>query len=159
MQAIQMTGRLEPRGSWGAPQACPIARTFEALGSKSAYVILREAFYGASRFEEFVKRTGVSEPVAAARLKDLTEEGILTKVPYREPGQRTRHEYHLTEKGSDLLPVVVAMARWGSRWQFPDGGAPVQMRHRDCGERIGAVLRCDAGHDVTVADIQLHPVE
>lgn len=154
-----MTGRLEPRGSWGAPRACPIARTFEALGSRSAYVILREAFYGASRFEEFVQRTGVSEPVAAARLKDLTEEGILEKVPYQEPGQRTRHEYHLTEKGADLLPVVVAMARWGSRWQFPEGEAPVQLRHSGCGERIGAVLRCDGGHDVTVADIQLHPVE
>lgn len=154
-----MTGRLEPRGSWGAPQACPIARTFEALGSRSAYVILREAFYGATRFEEFVQRTGVSEPVTAARLKDLTEEDILEKVPYQEPGQRTRNEYHLTEKGADLLPVVVAMARWGSRWQFPDGGAPVQMRHNGCGERIGAVLRCDGGHDVALADIELHPVD
>jgi DNA-binding HxlR family transcriptional regulator len=159
MQAIQMTGRLEPRGSWGAPTACPIARTFEALGSRSAYVILREALYGATRFEEFVQRTGVSEPVTAARLKDLTEEGILEKVPYQEPGQRTRNEYHLTEKGSDLLPVMVAMARWGSRWQFPDDHSPVQMRHRGCGERIGAVLRCDGGHDVAANEIELYPFD
>ncbi len=151
-----MAGRLGPRSGWGAPTACPIARTFEVLGSKSAYVITREAFYGATRFEEFVQRTGISEPVAAARLKDLTEEGIFEKVPYREPGQRTRHEYHLTQMGTELLPVLVAMGNWGSRWLF-DEGAPVEMRHAGCGHPIEAVLRCDAGHDVTTAEIELAP--
>ena len=55
-------------------------------------MILREAFYGATRFEEFVERAGISEPVAAARLRELTAEGLLEKVPYREPGQRTRSD-------------------------------------------------------------------
>jgi DNA-binding HxlR family transcriptional regulator len=154
MEQIQMAGRLEPRSSWGAPTACPIARTFGVLGSKSAYVIMREAFYGATRFEEFVQRTGISEPVAAARLKELTDEDIFTKVPYREPGQRTRNEYHLTDKGTALLPVLVAMGTWGSRWLFEDG-APVEMRHADCGHPVEAVLRCDAGHDVSLGEIEL----
>ena len=100
-----------------------MARTFETSGPRSAYVIMREAFYGATRFEEFVERTGISEPVVAARLRELTDEGLLEKVPYQEPGQRTRSAYRLTEKGSDLLPVLVAMMRWGDRWLFPDGGA------------------------------------
>jgi DNA-binding HxlR family transcriptional regulator len=156
MKQIQMAGRLEPRSGWGAPAACPIARTFEALGSKSAYVIMREAFYGATRFEEFVQRTGISEPVAAARLKDLTEEGIFEKVPYREPGQRTRNEYHLTEKGSELLPVLVAMGDWGSRWLFDDG-APVEFRHAGCDSPVKAVIRCGEGHDLTASEIVLSP--
>ncbi len=151
-----MAGRLEPRSSWGAPTACPIARTFEALGSKSAYVIMREAFYGATRFEEFVQRTGISEPVAAARLRDLTEEGLFEKVPYREPGQRTRHEYHLTEKGSELLPVLVAMGEWGSRWLFADG-APVEFRHAGCGSPVKAVTQCEKGHQVGASEIALTP--
>jgi DNA-binding HxlR family transcriptional regulator len=148
---IHMTGTLEPRASWPAPgDGCPIARTFETIGTKSAFVILREAFYGATRFEEFVERTGMSEPVVAARLRELSAEGLLDKVPYREPGQRTRNGYRLTEKGGDLLPVLVAMMRWGDRWGL-EQGARVDLLHADCGERVGVVVRCEGGHDIASA--------
>ncbi len=97
-----MTGERWPRvRAGGLPDACPIERAFETLGTRSAYVMMREAFYGATRFEEFVERTDISEPVVAARLRELTDEGLLEKVPYQEPGQRTRSGYRLTEKGSD----------------------------------------------------------
>jgi len=152
---IHMTGRLSPRSSWPAPgEHCPIARTFETVGTKSALVILREAFYGATRFEEFVERTGLSEPVVAARLRELGDEGLLDKVPYREPGQRTRNGYSLTEKGSDLLPVLVAMMRWGDRWLFPDG-ARVEVTHSGCGSPVHAELRCEAGHAVAQDELDL----
>src|SRR5579863_5437588 len=143
--AIHMTGKLEPRSSWPAPgDNCPIARTFETVGTKSALVILREAFYGATRFEEFVERTGLSEPAVAARLRELTDEGLLEKIPYREPGQRARSGYELTGKGGDLLPVLVAMMRWGDRWLFP-GGARVEVTHTNCGSPVHAVLQCGDG--------------
>jgi DNA-binding HxlR family transcriptional regulator len=151
---IEMTGKLAPRSSWGVPKMCPIVRTFDVLGTKTAYVIMREAFYGATRFEEFVERSGISEPVAAARLRELTEEGLLEKVPYQEPGQRTRNEYRLTEKGSDLLPVLVAMMRWGSRWQFPEGSR-VELTHADCGSDVSAELRCAEGHRVAPGELNL----
>ncbi len=152
---IQMTGKLEPRSSWPAPgDSCPIARTFETVGTKSAFVILREAFYGATRFEEFVERTGMSEPVVAARLRELTAEGLLEKVPYQEPGQRTRNGYRLTEKGGDLLPVLVAMMRWGDRWMFADGSR-VELTHSDCGSPVHAELRCEAGHAVAPDELDL----
>lgn len=152
---IHMTGKLAPRSSWPAPgDNCPIARTFETVGTKSAFVILREAFYGATRFEEFVQRTGMSEPVVAARLRELSAEGLLDKVPYQEPGQRTRDGYELTDKGSDLLPVLVAMMRWGDRWLFP-GGARVELTHSGCGGRVHAELRCEAGHDVAPDELDL----
>jgi DNA-binding HxlR family transcriptional regulator len=150
-----MTGELSPRASWPAPgDNCPIARTFETVGTKSALVILREAFYGATRFEEFVERTGMSEPVVASRLRELSEEGLLDKVPYQEPGQRTRNGYHLTEKGSDLLPVLVAMMRWGDRWLFPNG-ARVGLTHSGCGSPVHAELRCEAGHAVEPDELDL----
>jgi DNA-binding HxlR family transcriptional regulator len=152
--AIHMIGELAPRSDWGAPQHCPIVRTLETVGTKSAYVLLREAFYGATRFEEFVERTDTSEPVVAARLRELTADGLLEKFPYQEPGQRTRSGYRLTEKGSDLLPVLVAMMRWGDRWLFPEGGR-VELEHTGCGSPVYAVLQCEAGHDVTRDAIDL----
>ncbi|HWE59243.1 MAG TPA: helix-turn-helix domain-containing protein [Solirubrobacteraceae bacterium] len=153
--AIHMTGKLEPRSAWPAPgENCPIARTFETVGTRSALVILREAFYGATRYEEFVERTGLSEPAVATRLRELSDEGLLEKVPYREPGQRVRSGYRLTEKGGELLPVLVAMMRWGDRWLFPDG-ARVDLTHTGCGSRVDAVLQCEEGHEVRLDELDL----
>ena len=153
--AIHMTGKLDPRSAWPAPgDNCPIARTFEAVGTKSAFVILREAFYGATRYEEFVERTGLSEPAVAARLRELNQEGLLEKFPYREPGQRARSGYRLTEKGGELLPVLVAMMRWGDRWLFPDGSR-VEVTHSGCGSPVHAVLACEQGHPVAPDELDL----
>jgi DNA-binding HxlR family transcriptional regulator len=153
--SIHMTGELDPRSDWPAPgDNCPIARSFDAIGTKSAFVILREAFYGATRFEEFVQRTGLSEPAVAARLRELSTEGLLEKVPYREPGQRARSGYRLTEKGGELLPVLVAMMRWGDRWLFPNG-ARVELTHSGCGTPVHAVLQCERGHAVAPDQLDL----
>jgi DNA-binding HxlR family transcriptional regulator len=151
MSTIQMTGALEPREGWTADR-CPMAHALDVLRNRSSFLVLREAFYGATRFEEFVDRTGLSEPVAAARLRELTDEGLLEREPYQEPGQRTRRLYRLTEKGSDLLPVVVALMQWGDKWVLP-GGARVEIRHQDCGAPVRAELRC--GHDHAVGHDEL----
>jgi DNA-binding HxlR family transcriptional regulator len=151
---IQISSELGSGSDWGEAPECPMASMFEILGTKTSYLIMREAFYGVMRFEEFVERAGISEPVVAARLRELTAEGVLEKVPYQEPGQRTRSAYQLTEKGSDLLPVLVAMMRWGDRWLFPNG-ARVELTHAGCGARVRAELRCDAGHAVTVGELEL----
>jgi DNA-binding HxlR family transcriptional regulator len=154
---LHMTGKLDPRASWPAPgDRCPIARALDEVGTRSAFVILREAFYGAHRYEEFVERTDLSEPVVAARLRDLVAHGLLEKFPYKEPGQRTRSGYNLTEKGADLLPVLVAMMRWGDRWLFADG-ARVEVTHTDCGSPVHAVLSCEAGHEVAPGQLDLSP--
>jgi DNA-binding HxlR family transcriptional regulator len=151
--AIRMTGSLEPRDGWTADR-CTIARALEVLTTRSAFLILREAFYGTSRFDDFARRAGVSEPVAAARLRELVDDGLLEREDYREPGQRTRQRYRLTEKGGDLLPVLVALMQWGDRW-LDDRGGPVELRHRDCGEAVTAQLRCAAGHPVTPDELSL----
>jgi DNA-binding HxlR family transcriptional regulator len=154
---IRMSGVLNPRSGWDAANNCPVARTFDVLATKTSYLIMREAYYGATRFEEFVTRTAISEPVVAARLRELTADGLLEKVPYREPGQRTRHAYRLTEKGSDFMPVLVAMMGWADRWLYPDG-ARVRLAHAGCGEQVNAVLRCEAGHEVHGGELELERV-
>ena len=92
------------------------------------------------RATEFVERTGLSEPAVAARLRELNQEEQLSDYPCREPGQRARSGYRLTEKGGELLPVLVAMMRWGDRWLFPDG-ARVEVTHSGCGSPVHALLR------------------
>jgi DNA-binding HxlR family transcriptional regulator len=131
-----------------------MARALDVVRSKSALLILREAFYGTTRFDDFAQRTGISEPVTAARLAELVEDGLLAKQPYREPGQRTRLAYQLTDKGAELFPVLVALMEWGDRWLAPDG-APVVLTHQDCGEPVHIELRCAAGHQAGVDELDL----
>src|SRR5579875_498099 len=95
---IRMTGPLDPRGGWTAAN-CPIDRALGQVGTRSALLLLREACYGTTRFADFAERAGLSEPVAAARLRELAEHGLVEREPYREPGQRTRMQYRLTRKG------------------------------------------------------------
>jgi DNA-binding HxlR family transcriptional regulator len=153
--AVHLTGPLEPRGAWKA-ERCTIARALDVVPTRSAFLILREAFYGTSRFGDFAERVGISEPVAAARLRELVEQGLLERESYREPGQRTRQSYRLTGKGAELFPVLVALMRWGDRWLDEDGG-PVELTHHDCGEPVEVQLRCRGGHPVAPGELDLAP--
>lgn len=151
--ALRMTGRLQPRGAWTADR-CTIVKALGVVSTRSAFLILREAFYGTTRFDDFATRAGLSEPVTAARLRELAGHGLLEREDYREPGQRTRQRYRLTEKGAELLPALVALMQWGDRW-LDDQGGPVELRHGGCGERVAVELRCAAGHAVTPDDLEL----
>ena len=132
---------------------CSIDRALQVISTRSAMLLMREIFYGVTRFDELTARVGISEPVAAARLKELVGAGLLEREPYREPGQRTRYAYQLTPKGADLLPVIVGLMRWGDRWTPAEAGAPVELTHLGCGETVRAELRCAAGHQVTAPEI------
>jgi DNA-binding HxlR family transcriptional regulator len=150
---VRLTGELDPRESWTA-ERCTIAKALEILSTRSALLIMREAFYGTSRFDDFAERVGLSEPATAARLRELVDEGLLEREDYREPGQRTRQQYRLTPKGADLFPVLAALMRWGDRW-LDERGGPVQLLHRDCGEAVEVSLRCAAGHEVDSDEIDV----
>jgi DNA-binding HxlR family transcriptional regulator len=148
---IRMTGPLDPRGGWTAAH-CPIASALELVGTRSALLLLREAFYGTTKFADFAERAGISEPAAAARLRELAGHGLVEREPYQEPGQRTRMQYRLTQKGAELLPVLAALMQWGDRWLGPAG---VELRHHDCGQPVRAELRCGAGHPLGTGDLDL----
>jgi DNA-binding HxlR family transcriptional regulator len=153
MQAtVRMAGPLEPRGAWKADR-CSIAAALEVLSTRSAFLILREAFYGTTRFDDFAERVGISEPVTAARLRELVEQGVLQREDYREPGQRTRQLYRLTRKGTELFPALAALLQWGDRWLEPGSG--VELRHHGCGEPVGVQLRCAADHAVGSDELEL----
>lgn len=103
----------EDRDSWSS-ENCSVARAMDIVGSRSTVLIMREALLGTRRFDDFVRRVGVGEPAMAARLKEMVAANLLERIPYREPGQRTRHEYQLTRKGHELLPVITALRNWAT---------------------------------------------
>lgn len=126
---------------------CSIKRTLEIVGERWTLLVLREAFYGARRFEQFHSHVGCARNILSDRLGTLVEHGLLSREPYREPGARQRDEYRLTEKGLDLFPAVIALMQWGDRWEVDRDGPPVRVEHRDCGAPLQVSLRCASGHD------------
>ncbi len=141
-----LQGALADRDAWSAVGQCSIEKTMEVVGTKSAMLILREAYYGTTRFDDFAHRVGITKAATSARLSELVELGLLTRRPYREPGQRTRDEYVLTQAGIDFMPVVFAMFEWGRR-HLP-GHNRLRLTHLDCGAEATVEIRCAAGHPV-----------
>lgn len=146
--AAVMEGHLADLNSWD-PTGCSIARTLEIIGTRSAILILREAYYGNRRFDSFASRVGITDAAAAKQLRKLTDAGLLEKRPYRENGQRTRHEYILTQNGLDLLPAVVALWQWGDKYLQP-GPAPLLRFDTRTGEPVRVELRAADGAEVDI---------
>src|SRR5689334_2696924 len=96
---------------------CSIARTLDVVGERWTFLILRELWYGSSRFTEIEQVLRCPRNLLAARLRMLVDQGIVETVDYQEPGARTRHRYVVTPKGADLVPAVLAMMAWGDRYQ------------------------------------------
>ncbi|MEU4394240.1 helix-turn-helix domain-containing protein [Kribbella sp. NPDC023855] len=144
--AAVMEGELADLSSWDTA-GCSIARALDIVGTRSAVLILREAYYGTRRFDGFAGRVGITDAAAAKQLRKLTEAGLLEKRRYQEDGQRARDEYVLTQKGLDLLPAVVALWQWGDEYLQP-GPAPLQRFDTRTGEPVRAELRAADGAEV-----------
>src|SRR6201999_1958604 len=148
-----LQGVLADRDKWSPVGECAIEKTMAAVGTKSAMLIMREAYYGTTRFDDFAQRIGVTKAAASARVSELVAHGLLTRQPYREPGQRTRDEYVLTEAGIDFMPVVWAMFVWGQR--HLSGSNRLRLTHLDCGADASVAVRCAKGHPVPFDELGL----
>ncbi len=136
-------------------QICSVAGALEVLGERWTMLIIRDAFLGVRRFDDFCRRLGISRGVLTARLEWLCDEGILERRRYQE--RPARFEYRLTEKGRDLWPVLMALMQWGDRYEA-ERGPPRRVFHRDCGGEVTERLtcaRCDA--ELTVRDVDTQP--
>jgi DNA-binding HxlR family transcriptional regulator len=143
--------------AWSA-ENCSIGRTLAVVGEKWTLLVLRELFQGLRRFEDMRVRTGIPRQVLSDRLSRLVDEGLLRRVPYREPGQRERSEYWLTEKGLDLFPALVALLRWGDTYLADPAGPALALHHRDCGAPVHLDLQCAAGHEhLSARDVVSRP--
>ncbi|MDO8862136.1 helix-turn-helix domain-containing protein [Haliea sp. E1-2-M8] len=121
-------------------QLCSVARALSVVGERWTLLILRDAFLGTRRFEQFQHNLGITRHRLSERLGKLVEQGVLVKVPYCE--RPPRHEYRLTRKGLGLYPVLMSLARWGDDWMAGDEGVPLEYVHRGCGKLTRPVLAC-----------------
>ena len=134
---------------------CSVAQCLDVVGEWWSMLIVRDAFLGVSRFDQFQERLGISRNVLNLRLARLVDAGVLEKVPYS--AHPPRYDYRLTHKGRDLFPVLTAMRQWGDRHAAPDG-PPLQLVHRSCGQVSDAVLTCSAcGLPLDVAETRAVP--
>ncbi len=97
-------------------------------------LIIREAFFGIRRFEEFQSHLGIARNILTSRLKRLCENGILERVPIKEGAKR--HEYVLTTKGKELMPLLITLTQWGDKWIYGKGKEPIVFLDRKKGKPI-----------------------
>lgn len=116
---------------------CPIARSLEHVGEWWNILILRDAFQGATRFDQFEKSLGIAPNMLTRRLKGLVESGLLERRRYSE--KPPRDEYVLTPRGRDFRPVLWALLAWGNRHFAPEG-ASMQVMDTDTGEIADPVV-------------------
>ena len=130
---------------------CSIARTQVSMGDWWSGLLIREAFFGVRRFDEFQVNLNMATNILSARLARLVEHGILSQIRYQD--RPARYEYRLTEKGLDLYPVPLSMIMWGDRWKSPDS-PPITLFHNPCGRRLVGVLSCGScAEPITRADV------
>jgi DNA-binding HxlR family transcriptional regulator len=133
---------------------CAIARSSAVLGERWVWVILRQAFNGARRFEDFQRGIGLARNVLSERLSNLVDHAILERRAYAEHRDGNVYEYRLTDKGRALFPVYAALMKWGNDWTgLP--AAPVDLLHKPCGERVDVRVVCaNCGRDIDAHDTE-----
>jgi DNA-binding HxlR family transcriptional regulator len=136
---------------------CSLGRTVELVGQPWVVLILREVVRGVRRFSDMHAHMGVSKSVLSDRLDHLVQHGVLERRDYQEPGQRKRFEYHLTEKGEDLYPVLSALRQWGDKYLAGPEGPSLLITHKDCGAPVRTKLMCDHGHEVPLDQLDRSP--
>jgi DNA-binding HxlR family transcriptional regulator len=135
---------------------CSLARTLEVVGEWWTLLIVREAMWGTSRFDDFHHRLGIARNVLAARLARLEACQVIERRPTEDNARI--HDYLLTEKGWDLFTAVVALMQWGDRWIHAREGPPIQFFDRRGGKPIRALAVHSAGGRVLLpAAIDIRP--
>lgn len=132
---------------------CPVARTLDIVGERWTLLILRDAFNGVRRYDDFAARLPIARNVLARRLQKLVARGILSRVPYQD--HPPRYEYRLTPAGMDLYPVIVTLVQWGNRYCMGETVPTIEVRHKTCGHQAEAVVLCSqCGERLSARDAQ-----
>ncbi len=131
---------------------CSIAATVSIIGDRWTLLILRDAFRGIRRFDEFHRDLGIARNLLTDRLGRLVQAGIMDKVAYQVRPER--FEYRLTRKGIELSPSLVALMKWGDTWMVGEAGPPVVLVHDACGTPVEQMFHCPCC-DTHVTPLQL----
>jgi DNA-binding HxlR family transcriptional regulator len=133
-----LTGRYDGRMA-DDRAVTPIEHTLALVGDRWSILVLRAAFRGIYRFDDFCTDLGIARPILTARLRKLVDGGLLEKHPYQE--RPVRYEYRLTEAGVALSPAIVALVRWSDEY-MADGEAQTRLVHAPCGTELEQGFWC-----------------
>jgi DNA-binding HxlR family transcriptional regulator len=140
-----------PLGSDYTGQSCALARALAILGERWTLLIVRDAFHGLTRYDEFLRSLGLATNILSARLQKLVEHGVLERTG-------SRGSYHLTRKGHDLFPVVLTLMAWADRYERGPEGPEVLVLHSGCGHKAGGALRCEhCAEPITLRELRVVP--
>lgn len=135
--------------------SCSIATTVALLGDRWTLLILRDLFRGTRRFSDFQSNLGIARNLLSERLARLIDYDLVEKVLYQE--RPPRYEYHLTPKGADFSPVLIALMQWGDRW-YANDGPPIELIHQTCGHPLEQHVTCPSCHtDLRPGQIRSRP--
>jgi DNA-binding HxlR family transcriptional regulator len=134
---------------------CSIARSLEVLGEKWTILIVREAFWGRTRFSEFREALGVSSDILSDRLATLVDGGVLERVAYRDEGARERFSYHLTDSGRELKQVLAAFNTWGEAHRPSEYGRSAEYREVATGRQVQLGFHTGDGRILTDDEVEV----
>ncbi len=139
-----------------ARMPCSVARALEVVGDGWTLLVVRDLFYGASRFDELLEYTGIARNILTSRLNKLVADGVVEKCD--NPAGGKRKIYRLTEKGQDLFTILIALMQWGDRWEADAAGPTLSMLDRSSGDPIPDIFVRNAQGDVVGSqDVLLRP--
>ena len=124
---------------------CSTARALSVIGDRWTALIVRDAFMGVRRFDDWQASLGITRHRLSDRLDKLVEDGVLERRPYQT--NPVRNEYRLTAKGRDLYPIILMLKQWGDKWMAGEAGPPALHRHTKCGHITQPTLVCSECHE------------
>jgi len=127
-----------------------MARSLEIVGDWWTLLIVRDAFMGVRRFDDFQEHLGIARNILAARIRRLMDFGVLERHLYQVKPKR--YEYVLTESGKDLKIILFAIKQWGDKHIYEGKGYPVSISHKDCGEEVSVDIMCRTCNEVLSDD-------
>lgn len=149
----------QPEKKNGAPvplTECGMARAADMIGDRWTLLIIREALYGVTRFDAMQADLDAPRTVLSGRLKKLCEIGVMKKRPYKEPGQRMRHQYVLTSTGVDLALPLIALMQWGDRHLREDAPlAEIVERKTGAPCRVGLITEDGAPVEIGATQFRI----
>jgi DNA-binding HxlR family transcriptional regulator len=135
---------------------CSVANTVDVVRDAWTVLVLRDAFLGVRRFEQFVESLGIARNTLTDRLERLVDAGMISAQPYQD--NPVRNEYRLTEKGKDLFDVLMTLWAYGERWNPPAEPDHQRAIHLECGHEANAVAHCShCGERLTRRNVRIEP--
>ena len=135
--------------------SCPIMKAITEIGDKWILMLLREAFLGTQRFDDFCHNLSISKSVLSQKLQKMLDLKLLEKIAYQNEKERTRFEYKLTPKGKDAYKINLALLEWGNRYLVENEEKTIEVIDNNTQEKLQLILVNQSGDLVSQKDIRL----